>query len=144
MVNVDFYGEGGPKFQPVYVGDVAQAIMVALSDPKTEGAIFELGGPRVYSFKELMELLLAVTGRKRLLLPVPLFSARFMAWFLEKWPKPLLTRDQVRLMEKDNVSEKAEAAFKELGIEPVTAEVILPTYLRCFRLHKHRVRRRFA
>ena len=133
LVNVDPYGEGGTRFQPVYVGDVADAVMRALDDPESQGKTYELGGPRVYSFKELMDLMLAEIGRKRLLVPVPFMVARIEAWFLEKWPQPILTRDQVKLLERDNVVGADALGFKDLGVEPVTAESILPTYLRRFR-----------
>ena len=132
-LTVDLFGDGGTKFQPVYVGDVAEGIMKILADPQTRGQVFELGGPTVYSFKELMELMLAEIGRKRLLLPVPFAIARMEAWFLEKLPKPLLTRDQVRLLERDNVVSGKARTFHDLGIEPAAAETILPAYLRRFR-----------
>ncbi len=133
LLGVDLFGDGGTKFQPVYVGDVAEGIMKILADPRTRGQVFELGGPRVYSFKELMELMLAEIRRKRLLVPVPFAIARMNAWFLEKWPQPLLTRDQVRLLERDNVVGGTARTFADLGIEPTAAEAILPTYLHRFR-----------
>ena len=133
LVNVDPYGDGGTRFQPVYVGDVADAVMRALDDPESRGKTYELGGPRVYSFKELMDLMLAEIGRKRVLLPVPFMIARIEAWFLEKWPQPILTRDQVTLLERDNVVGADALGFKDLQVEPVTAESILPTYLHRFR-----------
>ena len=133
LVSVDLYGAGGTRFQPVYVGDVAEAIIKALDDPACAGKTYELGGPVVYTFKELMDLLLAETGRKRFLMPLPFAVASIEAWFLEKLPKPLLTRDQVKLMRNDNVVAAGAAGFKELGIQPKTAEAILPTYLHRFR-----------
>jgi len=133
LVDVDLYGDGGTRLQPVFVGDVAQAIVNILKSDRHAGKIFELGGPKQYSFKEVMELLLAETGRKRFLAPLPFAVARFEAWFLEFWPKPLLTRDQVNLLQRDNVVSGNEAGFSELGIKPVIAEAILPTYLHRFR-----------
>jgi uncharacterized protein YbjT (DUF2867 family) len=133
LLTMDPYGDGGTRFQPVYVGDVADAIVGALDDPQSQGKTYELGGPRVYGFKELMDLMLAEIGRKRLLVPVPFLVARIEAWFLEKWPQPILTRDQVKLLERDNVVAADALTFKDLGVEPVTAESILPTYLRRFR-----------
>ncbi|MBT5373363.1 MAG: complex I NDUFA9 subunit family protein [Rhodospirillaceae bacterium] len=141
LPSLDIYGGGGPLFQPVYVGDVADAI-IGLIDPasvqtgkplEAEGKVFELGGPRVYSFKALMELLMAVTGRRRLLAPVPLWAASTVALFLECLPKPLLTRDQVRLLYHDNVVGKKALKLSDLGIDPAAAEIILPTYLARFR-----------
>ena len=133
FVDIDLYGDGGTKFQPVYAGDVAGAIMNILSDPATTGRTFELGGPTVYSFKEIMDLLLEVIGRKRFLVPIPFGLAAFYAWFLEFWPKPLLTRDQVKLLQRDNVVSRGMPGFKELGISPVAADAVLPTYLNRFR-----------
>ncbi len=128
-IKIDFFGDGGPKFQPVYVGDVAEAIAVALDNPSARGTTFELGGPAVYSFKELMELVLAVTGRKCRLVPFPLLAAEFQALFLERLPKPLLTRDQVKLLQHDNVLSGNAPGLADLGIEAQTAEAIIPTYL---------------
>lgn len=126
---LNFYGDGGPKFQPVYVGDVADAIMVALKDPQTQGKTYELGGPMVMSFKDVMDTVLQMTGRKRLLMPVPLWLAEMKAVFLQLLPKPLLTTDQVELLKRDNVVGKRVKTFKHLGIEPQTPAAILPTYL---------------
>ena len=130
---IDCFGEGGCKFQPVYVGDVAQAMFDTVSRPETRGETYELGGPRVYSFKELMELILKVTERKKLLMPVPLVIASFEALFLQFLPKPLLTPDQVALMKRDNVLSDHAQGFAALDIQPTPAEAILPTYLHRFR-----------
>lgn len=123
---------GGCKFQPVYVGDVAQAMTDALGMDGTRGQTYELGGPKVYTFRELMELVLKVTGRKRVLIPLPLGLAAFQAIFLQWLPKPLLTPDQVCLMERDNVCGDTNG-FAVFGIRPAAAEAILPTYLHRFR-----------
>lgn len=131
--NIDFFGDGGPKFQPVYVGDVAEAIATALDNPDSRGRIYELGGPAVYSFKEIMELILSVTRRKRLLLPVPFLIAEIQALFLERLPKPMLTRDQVKLLQRDNVLSGGYPGLADLGIEAQTAEAIVPTYLGRYR-----------
>jgi NADH dehydrogenase len=80
-----------------------------------------------------MALLLRTIGRRRALLPVPFALARMEAWFLEKWPTPLLTRDQLRLLERDNVVAENALGFSDLGLEPTSAETILPTYLSRFR-----------
>lgn len=135
-ISVDLLGDGGPKFQPAFVGDVAAAIITCLSDSRTDGKVYELVGPTVYSFADLMRLVLSVTERKRILLPIPFWVAEIEAFFLEKLPKPLLTTDQLRLMETDNVASGKEAGLVELGIQPMAAEAILPTYL-----HRYRVPR---
>ena len=141
LVKVDFYGDGGTKFQPVYVGDVADAIMRALSAGDSKGLTFELGGPRVFSFKEIMELMLAVIGRRCLLVPWPFAIAELQAWFLELAPTPLLTRDQVRLLKRDNVVSPGALTLADLGIEAAAAEAILPTYLHVYRPSGERARR---
>jgi len=132
-IKVDPYGDGGTKFQPVYVGDVAEAITVALDGAAAQGKTFELGGPVVYSFKEIMELLLRFTGRRKWLVPVPFGVAKIDAFFLQMLPKPLLTCDQVTLLKSDNVVSTGADTFDTLGINPVAAETILPTYLHRFR-----------
>ncbi len=132
-VDFEFYGDGGTRLQPAFVGDVANAITAILDDPASAGQTYELGGPRVYSFKQLMELLLREIGRSRLLVPVPFPLASFWAWFLEKMPWPLLTRDQVTLLKSDTVVSGDFPGFRELGITPAAAEAVLPTYLRRFR-----------
>ena len=121
------------SFQPVYVGDVADAVMKIIDEPATAGKTYELGGPRVVDFRELMELVLSETRRRRLLLPMPLAIAEIEAWFLEKLPVPPLTRDQVKLLERDNVVSPKALTFKDLGLEPTTMEAILPTYLHQYR-----------
>jgi NADH dehydrogenase len=121
------------SFQPVYVGDVADAVIKIIDDPATAGNTYELGGPRVIGFRELMELVLSETRRRRLLLPIPLAVAEIEAWFLEKLPVPPLTRDQVKLLEHDNVVSAKARTFKDLGLEPTAVEAILPTYLHQYR-----------
>lgn len=133
-LRLDFYGDGGTRFQPVYVGDVADAICVALKSTTTQGQTYELGGPTVYSFKQLMEMLLRYTNRKRLLLPVPFVLAELKALFLQLLPRPLLTRDQVIQLKTDNVVSEDAKGLGDLGIQPTTAETILPTYLSRFRV----------
>jgi len=126
-------GGGRTKFQPVYVVDVASAILRAIDDPATAGRTLELGGPRVYSFRELMQLVLAETNRRRLLIPVPWNVAMLNATFLGLLPNPMLTRDQVRLLKHDNVVAPDALTFADLGIVPEPAEAIVPGYLWRFR-----------
>lgn len=125
---------GATRFQPVYVGDVAAAAEKILSDSASQGQTYELGGPRVYTFKELLELLLKEIQRRRLLLPLPDFLAGLQAAVLEKLPKPPLTRDQLRLLAEDNVVSGSLPGLAELGIEPTAIEAVLPLYLDRFRI----------
>jgi NADH dehydrogenase len=130
-------GGGTTRFQPVYVGDVAEAIAKAVEGTTKPGATYELGGPEVFTFKELMEFVLATVERKRLLVPVPYFAARIKAAFLQFMPKPLLTPDQVELMRSDCVVSADAAAHSltlaGLRISPRDIETIVPTYLWRFR-----------
>jgi uncharacterized protein YbjT (DUF2867 family) len=130
-------GGGTTRFQPVFVGDVAQAILKAAAGGAKGGTIYELGGPQVRSFKQLMEFVLAVTERRRLLVPLPFALARLQAKVLQFLPTPLLTPDQVELLKRDNVvSEAAKIEGRTLaafGIEGATIEAIVPGYLWRFR-----------
>jgi len=126
-------GGGRTKFQPVYVGDVAAVILAVLNDPSTRGKTYELGGPAVYSFKELLEIVLRETARRRLLVPVPFFVASIQAFFLGLWPKPLLTMDQVTLLKSDNVVHAGALGFADLGLVPDALEAVVPSYLWRFR-----------
>jgi len=130
-------GDGKTRFQPVFVGDVASAIADAVDGKVKGGTVYELGGPEVRTFKELMQYVLATIERKRLLIPIPFFMARLHAAFLQYLPKPLLTPDQVALLRADNVvSEAAKAEGRTLpglGIEPEPIEAIVPAYLWRFR-----------
>jgi len=126
-------GGGKTRFQPVYVGDVARAAAVALANPATAGQTYELGGPEVMDFRAIMQLVLKVTYRKRMLVPVPFPLARLQAAFLGVLPKPLLTLDQVRMLETDNVVAPGAPSFRELGLTPEGAEAIIESYLWRFR-----------
>jgi uncharacterized protein YbjT (DUF2867 family) len=130
-------GGGHTRFQPVYVGDVAAAVVEAVEGRTKSGTVYELGGPEVRTFKELMQYVLQVTGRSRLLVPLPFALAEVQAWFLQLLPKPLLTVDQVKLLKSDTIV--SDAARREgrtleaLGIAPTAMEAIAPTYLWRFR-----------
>ncbi len=130
-------GGGTTRFQPVFVGDVAAAIANAVDGNAKGGTVYELGGPEVKTFKELLQYVLATIERKRLLVPVPFFAAKIKAALLQYWPKPPLTPDQVELLRVDNVvSEAAKAegrTLQGLGIEPEPLEAIVPAYLWRFR-----------
>jgi uncharacterized protein YbjT (DUF2867 family) len=130
-------GGGKTRFQPVFVGDVAAAIAIAVAGNARAGTTYELGGPEVRSFKELMQYVLATIERKRLLVPLPFFVAKLQAMFLQFMPTPLLTPDQVELLRVDNVVSEAAIAegrtLQGLGIEPEPIEAIVPSYLWRFR-----------
>lgn len=132
-------GGGVTKFQPVYVGDVANAVATAVDGGCKPGAIYELGGPEVKSFKECLELMLEITRRKRLLLPLPFGAAEMQARVLQLLPKPPLTVDQVRMLRVDNVvsaaAESEGRTLAGLGINPSSLAAILPSYLTRFREH---------
>ncbi|MGE0060518.1 MAG: complex I NDUFA9 subunit family protein [Xanthobacteraceae bacterium] len=130
-------GGGHTKFQPVFAGDVARAIADAVDGKARGGAAYELGGPTVYSFKQLMEFVLETIGRKRILAPLPFPIAKLKAGILQFMPTPLLTPDQVELLRTDNIV--SEAAVRDnrtltsFGIVPESIESIVPTYLWRFR-----------
>jgi uncharacterized protein YbjT (DUF2867 family) len=138
-------GGGHTRFQPVFAGDVAQAIAKAVDGATRPGAIYELGGPDVYTFRELMEFTLATIERRRLLLPLPFGVAKMQAAIFElvsRLPlrvlsKPLLTRDQVELLRYDNVvsdtARRDGLTLEGLGITPQSIAAIVPTYLWRFR-----------
>ncbi len=130
-------GGGHTMFQPVYVADVAEAIARAVEGKVEGGKVYELGGPSKRSFRECMEYMLTVVGRKRLFVPIPWSIAEIQGSILGSLPKPLLTRDQVEILKTDNVvSSAAEAegrTIQDLGVEPQAMEAILPTYLWTYR-----------
>ena len=123
-------GGGKTLFQPVYVVDVAKAVVQTLGDIRSCGHIFELGGPEVLSFKEILQRLLSYTGQKRCLLPLPWWMARAQACVMSILPNPPLTNDQITSLQTDNVVASDALGFQELGISPVSIDTIVPTYIR--------------
>jgi uncharacterized protein YbjT (DUF2867 family) len=130
-------GGGFTRFQPVFVGDVASAIATAVDAEAKPATIYELGGPEILSFRELMAFVLATIERRRLLVPLPFRLAALQAMVLQYLPKPPLTPDQVELLKRDNVvSEDAKGSgrtLEALGIVPESMAAIVPTYLWRFR-----------
>lgn len=124
---------GDTKFQPVHVNDVAAAVMAALHDPATEGRTYELGGPRAWSFRELLAFIVAQTQRNRRLVEIPLGMAQIQARFAELLPNPPLTRDQLILLQRDNVVAPGALTLADLGIQPAAVEALVPAYLARFR-----------
>ena len=117
------FGAGETKLQPVFVGDVAEAVAKALAAPATVGRLYELGGPRVYTYKELMQLVLARTGHKRLLMPLP-----YVAWKALAASMAPISRNQLELMQQDNVVRADALTLADLGIAPTPVEAMWPTY----------------
>jgi uncharacterized protein YbjT (DUF2867 family) len=131
-------GGGVTRMQPVYVGDVANAVADAVDGKTKPGATYELGGPEVLDMREIMEIILATIDRKRMLVSLPFGLAKFKALFLQFAPGALkLTPDQVKLLQSDNVvSDAAKAAgltLEGLGVAPDSMEAIVPQYLWRFR-----------
>lgn len=128
-------GGGKAKVQPVYVADVAKAIRLCVENPVTRGNVYELGGPEVYSWRQVLAYILAQTGHHRLL-PLPFALARTMGFFTEYLPVPSLlklTRDQVRLLQYDNTVEPGAPTLSTLGITPTALELVAPQVLSRFR-----------
>ena len=126
-------GGGKTKFAPIYVGDVAKAIVKALELNNSEPAIYELGGQENYSFKELMEILLREIKKKRFLIPIPFGFAKFQSYFLQMLPNPLLTPDQVELLKHHNIVSGDYPTLKDLGITGTPIQSILSKYIYRFR-----------
>lgn len=124
---------GATKFQPVYVGDVADAVMASLSRADTAGALYELGGPRVWSFREILAYILQETQRRRPMVSVPSGVAQLQATVGELLPWKPLTRDQLLMLQRDNVVATGAPGFPELGIVPTPVEMVVPAYIRRFR-----------
>ena len=126
-------GGGRTRFAPVFVGDVAAAVAAALDREDAPGRTYELGGPNIETLRALFELILRTTNRRRLLLPVPFSLATMLTLFTGLMPRPLLTRDQVRMLKRDSVPTSDAPGLAALGIEPTALDLILPTYLNRFR-----------
>ncbi len=130
---IPLIGGGETRLQPVYVGDVADAVVRVIDDSSTAGRTYELGGPRIYTLRALTELLLAEIRRKRLLVDLPFVLASLQARLMALLPNPPLTPDQVELLKRDNVVASGAQSLATLGIAPTAIEAILPTYLDRFR-----------
>ena len=131
-------GGGATKFQPAYVDDVADAIAAALESPAARGKTYELGGPRIYTLRQILEFIMDETGRRRVLAPAPFAVAPALGALgeLAHWIPffdPPITRDQIRLLKRDNVVAPDALAFADLGVSPRTVEAIVPAYLARYR-----------
>ncbi len=124
---------GDSRFQPVYVGDVADAVLAGLERDEVTGRTFELGGPRVYSFREILAFILAETRRHRPMIDIPPGLARLQAKIGEMLPGKPFTSDQLAMLQQDNVVGVGAAGLRELGIVPTPVELIVPAYLDRYR-----------
>ena len=123
-------GGGTTRFQPVFVGDVASAVLHCILYPdSTRGQLYELGGPDIMTFEEILRFILRTTGRKRLLVPIPFPLATLQGTVLEKFPRPLLTADQVTLLKSDNVVSSGALTLADMEIVASSVADIVPTYL---------------
>jgi uncharacterized protein YbjT (DUF2867 family) len=130
MPAMPLFGSGEVRLQPVYVDDVAAAVAAALAMPEAAGRLYELGGPRVYTYKALVQLVLERTRRRRLLLPVPYSLWIALAALTAPLPQRPISRDQVKLMQKDNVVSPEALSFADLAISATPLEAVAPSYLR--------------
>ncbi len=124
---------GDTKMQPVYVGDVADAVMAGLTRPETAGKLYELGGPAIWTFREILAYILKETHRRRPLVNIPMGIARFQASVAERLPTKPFTRDQLLLLSRDNVVAAGAMGLADLGIVPTPVELIVPDYLDRYR-----------
>lgn len=128
-------GGGKTKFQPVFVGDIADAVTNIVTDNTGQyaGKVYELGGPQIVTFKEIYEILFDQINRKRALIPVPWPIAKIQGFAMGLLPKPPLTLDQVRSLKFDNIVKGDALKLTDLGVIPTAMESILPQYLKCYR-----------
>jgi uncharacterized protein YbjT (DUF2867 family) len=132
------FGGGQTRFQPVFVGDIAKAILAAFENYDARGEVYELGGPGTYSFEDLMRFILETIDRPRFLVPLPYMAGTLVGILGEMsailpWVEPVLTRDQLAQLRVDNVAADDAKGFDELGIVPETVEAVVPSYLECYR-----------
>ena len=126
---IPLFGRGRAAVQPVFVGDVAGAVVAALDGAFSLGQVFELGGPDRYTYREILELVMQQTGRRRLALPVPIAAWTTAARVLSLLPNPPVTRDMVELVRQDNVADLTKPGLSDLGVTPTPVMEVLPTYL---------------
>jgi len=126
---------GGTRFQPVYVGDVARAVVAALQQPAASGGLYELGGPHVYAFRDLLKRMLVWIDRRRCIIDLPFAIASLQAAFLQLLPTPPLTLDQVRMLRRDNIVDPGARGLADLDITPTPVEMVAPLYLARYRRH---------
>lgn len=126
---------GTTRMQPVFVEDVAEAMarIIGQTGNESAGKTYELGGPNIYNFRQLMEFVAKETQYKRLLVPVPYFVADMIGFFAQFMPEPIFTADQAKMLRDDNLVGEGTLTLSDLGISASPAELILPTYMHRFR-----------
>jgi NADH dehydrogenase len=124
---------GDTEMQPVYVGDVADAVLAGLTRPETAGITYELGGPQIWTFREILAYILQETRRTRRLVNIPMGLARFQASLAEKLPTKPFTRDQLLMLSRPNIVTPGMPGLIELGIPPTPIELVVPDYLDRYR-----------
>lgn len=129
-------GGGNTRFQPVYVGDVAEATLRVLDEESCAGQSYELGGPAVYTFREVLDYICRVTGRHPFYVNIPFGLAHAMSYLTELLPRPPLTPDQVSMLQQDNIVSGNAKTFADLGILPTAVEAIVPEYLMRYALRQ--------
>ena len=130
MKNKSLITDTSTKFQPVYVGDVADAFIKVIINKYNNRIIYQLGGPRIYSFLEvIIEILVFIKKQYTLLIPIPFWLAKFQAFFMELLENPLLTIDQIRMLQTDSIVSEKSVTFSSLNILPQSIQEILPSYL---------------
>lgn len=122
-------GGGKTRFQPVFVGDVAQAVIALISSEHHEGKVFSLGGPNVLSFRDILQAIVRTTGQNVAFLPIPFFVASLLGWIFQQLPKPMLTADQVILLKNDNIVPAGAQNLEDLDILPTSMLPMLPELL---------------
>ena len=137
MAQISFFlpliGGGNTQFQPIYVKDIAHFVGNLLQNEASQGITYEIGGPKTYSFKELMQIMLRYIERKRYLLSIPFGFAKFLSYFLQYLPGKLITPDQVELLKQDNVCNPNYPGLESQNVSPTPLEIILPAYLSRYR-----------
>ena len=130
---IPLIGGGKTKFQPIYVNDIAHFIAACLSKDETKGQVFELGGPKIYTFKELMIQMLHDINRHNKFISIPFSMAKFLSYILQFFPSKPLTPDQVDLLKSDNIYSGTLPGLSALNIRPTSLEIITPAYLSRYR-----------
>ena len=129
LIVMPLIGSGKTRFQPVYVDDVAQAICAAITNDDTAGRTYELGGPRIWTLREVYEFILQTTQRSRLIVSVPFSIAKMASLIVQYLPRHLLRPDQVNMLREDNVVGDDALTISDLGITPTPVEAIMPKFL---------------